>query len=90
MKNTTLPLVLWVLVLVISLSLAYDIFSRKQTFEQTIALVEQSNECLRVFFGLYQQDKNKIGYFKTNWKQAKGDSLKHLQSMEYAYEKSQS
>ena len=90
MKKTTLSLVLWILVLVISLGLAYDIFSRKKTFEQTIALLEQSNNRLRDFFGLYQHDKNKIGYFKTNWKKVKGDSLKSLQSMEYAYEKSQS
>lgn len=90
MKKTTLPLVLWILVLVVSLSLVYDIFSRKQTSEQTKVLIEQSNKRLRGFFDLYQQDKNKIGYFKINWKQAKGDSLRHLQSMEYAYEKSQS
>ncbi|WP_375558928.1 hypothetical protein ACE193_14440 [Bernardetia sp. OM2101] len=90
MKKTTLPLVSWILVIVISLSLAYDIFSRKQTFDKTTALVEQSNKRLRGFFGLYQQDKNKIGYFKTNWQNAQGDSLIHLQSMEYAYEKSQS
>ncbi len=90
MKKTTLPIFLWILTLVISLSLAYDIFSRKQTFEQTKALIEQSNTKLKGFFSLYQQDKSKIGYFKTNWKKVKGDSLKHLQSMEYAYEKSQS
>ncbi|WP_338760899.1 hypothetical protein WAF17_14445 [Bernardetia sp. ABR2-2B] len=90
MKKTTSSLVLWVLFFVVSLSLGYDIFSRKQTLEQTTALVGQSNERLREFFSLYQQDKNKIGYFKINWKQAKGDSLRHLQSMEYAYEKSQS
>lgn len=90
MKKTTLHLVLWVLVLVVSLGLAYDIFSRKQNFEQTTALVEQSNKQLRGFFTLYQQDKNRIGYFKTNWKEVKGDSLKSFQSMEYAYEKSQS
>ncbi len=90
MKKTTLSLILWILVLVVSVSLAYDIFSRKQTSEQTIALVKQSNERLRGFFSLYQQDKNKIGYFKTNWKEVREDSLKHLQSMEYAYEKSQS
>jgi hypothetical protein len=90
MKKTTLLLVSWILTLVISLSLAYDIFSRKQTFERTKALIEQSNSRLRSFFSLYEQDKNKIGYFKTNWQKVKGDSLKNLQSMEYAYEKSQS
>ena len=90
MKKTTLSLVLWVLVVVISMGLAYDIFSRHQTFEKANALIEQSNTRLRSFFGLYQQDKNKIGFFKTSWKKAKGDSLKSLQSMEYAYEKSES
>jgi hypothetical protein len=90
MKKARLSLVLWILTFVISLSLAYDIFSRKQTFDKTKALVEQSNKHLRGFFSLYQQDKNKIGYFKTNWTKAKGDSLRNLQSMEYAYEKSQS
>lgn len=90
MKKTTLSVTLWILTLVISLSLAYDIFSRKQSFEQTTALIEQSNTRLRDFFGLYQQDKNKIGYFKTNWKKVTGDSLKNLQTMEYVYEKSHS
>lgn len=90
MKKTTLSLVLWILAVVISLSLVYDIFLRKQSFEKTTALIEQSNNRLKGFFGLYQQDKSKIGYFQTNWKQAKGDSLKNLQSMEYTYEKSQS
>ena len=89
MKKATLSLVLWSLTLVVSLGLAYDIFLRKQIFKQETALIEQSNNRLRGFFSLYQQDKNKIGYFKTNWT-ATGDSLKHLQSMEYAYEKSQS
>lgn len=90
MKKTTLPLVLWILTVVISLSLAYDFFLRNQNFEKTTALIEQSNSRLREFFGLYQQDKSKIGYFQTNWRDAKGDSLKNLNNMEYAYEKSQS
>jgi len=90
MKKGTLSWVLWIFTLTVSLFLAYDIFSRQQTFEQTTALIEQSNNRLRGFFDLYQQDKNKIGYFKTNGTQAKVDSLQSLQSMEYAYEKSQS
>ncbi len=90
MKKTTLSLVLWVLTCIISLSLVYDIFLRKQTFEKTAALVEQSNQRLTSFFDLYQQDKSKIGYFKTNWVTAKGDSLNSLQNMQHVYEKSQS
>lgn len=90
MKKTTLSIILWILVLAISVGLAYDIFSRKQDFEQVVALVEQANERMTTFFGLYQQDKNKIGYFKTNWKNVKDDSLDRVNAMEYAYDKSQS
>ncbi len=89
MKKNTISIVLWVLVVIISLSLAYDIFSRQQSFVQATALIQQSNTRLKGFFGLYQQDKNKIGYFKTNWKNVKGDSMNTVQSMEYTYEKSQ-
>lgn len=89
MKKNTLSLLLWILTVVISLVLAYDIFLRKQTFIQSTILVEQANARLKSFFEIYQQDKNKIGYFKANWQKVKGDSLKSIQSMEYAYEKSQ-
>ena len=90
MKKNTLSIILWVLVIVVSIGLAYDVFSRKQTFKKTVTLVEQSNYRLRAFFDLYQQDKNKIGYFKTNWKDVKGDSLNAFRSMEQNYYKSQS
>ncbi len=90
MKKITISLILWSLTFGVVVALAYDVFLRQQTFEQTILLVEQSNEELRSFFDMYQEDKNRIGYFKTNWKNTTADSLKKLQSMEYAYEKSQS
>ncbi|WP_291722416.1 hypothetical protein [Bernardetia sp.] len=90
MKKNAISLVLWILVIVVSIALAYDVFSRKQVFEQSLRLVEQSNNRLSIFFNLYHQDKNKIGYFKTNWSDVKGDSLRNFRSMEYAYDKSQS